>query len=131
MPDPYGVTAATYRKFASNVNSAIWPDAEIISLAERTKSQAHQKLGRTAEYDSVSEKDKYQSMQQILIDGVSGSILLSLDNPEHQASGKEKIIKYFSALKDLRSGKREIVSGGPDLETELDPDEYLGDMNTL
>jgi hypothetical protein len=131
MPDPYGITAATYRKFAANVNAAIWPDAEIISLANRIKSQAHQRLGLTSEYDPVTQTDKYQAMQQILIDGVTGTILLSLDSPNHQAAGKEKMVKYFSAISDLKAAKREHFSAGADLTTELDPDQYLGDMNVI
>jgi hypothetical protein len=125
MPLPYDLDVATLRRFSMNVSKVNWPDAEIESLAERITSKAHKSVGRESEYDVGT--DKYQTMKQIIIDGVSGTILNSVETPTHQAAGKEKLIAYYEALKRLRTGRREIISGGPDLQNELDPAQYLPD----
>lgn len=125
MANSYEISTATFRLNAANVNSAIWPDAEIDSLGERTEAQAHQKINRNTPYDKNTETQKYKAFQQILIDGVAGTILSSLDNPEHVNAGKEKLIKYYSALKSLRSGKMKILSTTLNTTDELNPANYI------
>lgn len=122
MANSYGLVAADLRKRCFNVSSTIYSDAKLVEISEEIEASAHKRLGKSSAYDSSSEPRQYKIMRKIIKEGTAAEVLSSLDNYIEQ--GKDARINYYTEIKNLKSTKISIITGGPNIADELDSNNY-------
>jgi len=128
MANSYGVAADELRKACNNISSTRYTDGQLVTISEQKESLAHKRLGRSSAYSSSSETDKYKIMQGIIKNGVRSEVLGSLDNYSEIAKKAEE--KFDADIQMIKSTGLSILTGGPNITDELNPDNYTPEAST-
>lgn len=122
LNNDYEVTAAQLRARCHNVNDVDWTDQALLDISAEVQADAHIRLKITTPYDEVTAANKFLAMKQIIKEGVAAEVLSGMD--QYANDGKEARINYYTKIKQLKSGRMSIITGGPNLTDELDANNY-------